>query len=377
MTNEHIGLRLGIAFAVLIAILVGIGELGLHRMKEVDDTLRDITGRQMNNVRLVREAMTLSNRNSRITMELFLLQDRAQIGMLLAERSENTKTISALVAEIQGRCELEKEKRLLAAVEEARKPYVESYLRALHLLVDERKHEAAVTVMVNQTLPALLKYHAAWDDFVAFQKTQLDMAAKQSEVDYAKSRHLAFLLIALAVGIALAVAAFATRKTAHEIAARIDAQNEVTKLNSALEEKVTQRTRELNEAVKRLNLQSAALEAAANAIVITDFHGTIVWINDAFTTMTGYSKEEALGNDSRLLKSGEQPESYYAKLWSTISAGKVWQGEIVNRRKDGTLYTEEMTITPVTQGVGNTPISTSLLSSRILPNVSRLRTPCG
>jgi len=354
VTNRHIRLRLGMAFAVLIAILLGIGWQGLHRMKEVDATLRNITGRRMNNVRLVREAMTLSNRNSRITMELFLLQNRAQIRMLLAERSENTKKISALVAEIQGRCESEKEKRLLAAVEEARKPYVESYLRALHLLVDERKHEAAVAVMVNETLPALLKYHVAWDDFVAFQKTQLDMAAKQSEVDYARSRHLAFLLIALAVTIALAIAVFATRKTALEIAARIDAQNDVTELNSALEEKVTQRTLELNEAVKRLNLQSAALEAAANAIVITDFHGTIVWINDAFTTMTGYSKEEALGNDSRLLKSGEQPESYYSKLWSTILAGKVWQGEIVNRRKDGTLYTEEMTITPVTQGVAST-----------------------
>jgi diguanylate cyclase (GGDEF)-like protein/PAS domain S-box-containing protein len=104
---------------------------------------------------------------------------------------------------------------------------------------------------------------------------------------------------------------------------------------------------------KQLRLQSAALEAAANAITITDRHGTIVWVNHAFTTMTGYSKEEALGKNPRLLKSGEQPESYYAKLWSTISSGEVWQSEIVNRRKDGTTYTEELTITPVIQDVGN------------------------
>jgi diguanylate cyclase (GGDEF)-like protein/PAS domain S-box-containing protein len=104
---------------------------------------------------------------------------------------------------------------------------------------------------------------------------------------------------------------------------------------------------------KQSRLQSAALEAAANAITITDRHGTIVWVNHAFTTMTGYSKEEALGKNPRLWKSGEQPESYYAKLWSTISSGEVWQGEIVNRRKDGTTYTEEMTITPVIQDVGN------------------------
>src|ERR1035437_4406512 len=103
---------------------------------------------------------------------------------------------------------------------------------------------------------------------------------------------------------------------------------------------------------EQLHLRSAALEAAANGIVITDRHGAIVWANHAFTTMTGYSKEEILGQNHRLLKSGEQPESYYANLWSTISSGKVWQGELVNRRKDGTTYTEGMTITPIPPNVG-------------------------
>ncbi len=102
-------------------------------------------------------------------------------------------------------------------------------------------------------------------------------------------------------------------------------------------------------AEERLHLQAAALGAAANAIVITNVRGAIVWVNDAFTTMTGYSKEEVLGKNPRLLKSAEQPDAYYADLWSTISSGKVWRGEIVNKRKDGTIYAEEMTITPVTQ----------------------------
>lgn len=106
-------------------------------------------------------------------------------------------------------------------------------------------------------------------------------------------------------------------------------------------------------AEERSTLQSAALEAAANAIVITDHEGTIVWSNRAFTTMTGYSAEEVLGKNAGVLKSGEQSESYYAKLWSTISSGKVWQGEIVNRRKDGTTYTEEMTITPMVRDAHN------------------------
>ncbi|MGA2337822.1 MAG: EAL domain-containing protein [Terriglobales bacterium] len=353
---------MGVAFAVLIAMLVGIGQSGLRRMKEIDGSPGDITGRRSDKLQLSREALRLSNRNSRITMEIFLVQDRAQTNLLLATRAENTKKITALVAEITSRCESAEERQRLSAVGATRKPYVDSYLRALHLLVDERKRDVAVAVMVNETLPALVKYHAAWEEFVDFQRDQMIIANKQAEVEYAKARRLAYLLIVLAVGFALAIALFTTRETAREIATRIDAQKEVSKLNAGLEERVMQRTSELSEANKHLNLQAAALKAAANAIVITDFHGTIIWVNRAFTTMTGYGQEEIVGKNPNLLNSGEQPESYYAELWSTILSGKVWKGEIVNRRKDGTTYTEEMTITPVSLEDTGNPTNTYFIA---------------
>jgi len=91
----------------------------------------------------------------------------------------------------------------------------------------------------------------------------------------------------------------------------------------------------------------AALDAAANAVVITDTHGRILWTNEAFTRITGYSREEAQGQNPRLLKSGRQDAVFYKNLWETVRAGRVWQGEIFNRKKDGSLYEEEMTITPV------------------------------
>jgi PAS domain S-box-containing protein len=106
---------------------------------------------------------------------------------------------------------------------------------------------------------------------------------------------------------------------------------------------ITERQR----AAAHMALQSTALEAAANAIVITDRNGTILWVNPAFTRLTGYTAEEAMGQNPRLLKSGLQEPSFYARLWETISSGHVWSEQVLNRRKDGTLYTEEMTITPV------------------------------
>jgi PAS domain S-box-containing protein len=99
--------------------------------------------------------------------------------------------------------------------------------------------------------------------------------------------------------------------------------------------------------VQSLRLQAAALDAAANAIIISDADGIIQWVNPAFTAMTGYSSHEAIGKKTSLLRSGLQEQAFYEELWNTLAEGRVWQGELVNRRKDGSLYVEEQVITPV------------------------------
>jgi len=97
-----------------------------------------------------------------------------------------------------------------------------------------------------------------------------------------------------------------------------------------------------------LKLQGTALRSAANAILITDTEGKILYINPAFIALTGYSSEEALGKNPReLVKSGIHDSRFYQSLWNTISNGNVWQGEIINKRKDGSFYNEDNTITPV------------------------------
>ena len=102
----------------------------------------------------------------------------------------------------------------------------------------------------------------------------------------------------------------------------------------------------------QLRLQATALNAAANAIVITDAAGTILWVNPAFTTITGYEPEEVTGRKTSVLKSGKHDQQFYQVLWNTIQAGRVWHGEMQNRHKDGHLYSEEMTIAPVLSRAG-------------------------
>lgn len=97
----------------------------------------------------------------------------------------------------------------------------------------------------------------------------------------------------------------------------------------------------------QISLQSSALAAAADGIVITDREGVIQWANQAYTKLTGYEFDEMRGKTPRILKSGKHDLAFYKNLWDTILSGDVWKSELYNRRKDGSLYLEEETITPV------------------------------
>jgi len=95
-----------------------------------------------------------------------------------------------------------------------------------------------------------------------------------------------------------------------------------------------------------------AIEQAGEAIVITDPDGTIRYVNPAFEAVTGYGPEEAVGQNPRILKSGVQDDAFYRALWETVSSGRTWKGRFVNRRKDGRLFTEQATISPVRDAAG-------------------------
>jgi len=99
-------------------------------------------------------------------------------------------------------------------------------------------------------------------------------------------------------------------------------------------------------------LLATAIEQAAETVVITDRDAKIQYVNPAFTRITGYTRHEALGQNPRILKSGQHDAKFYQELWATVTAGKLWRGEFTNRRKDGTLYTEEATIAPVRDASG-------------------------
>ena len=103
----------------------------------------------------------------------------------------------------------------------------------------------------------------------------------------------------------------------------------------------------LHDRTEELRMITRAVEQSSASVVITDTGGEIVYVNPQFTQVTGYSFEEAIGENPRLLKSGETSEAEYFAMWRTISGGGVWRGEFHNRTKDGTLFWESATIAPM------------------------------
>ena len=127
----------------------------------------------------------------------------------------------------------------------------------------------------------------------------------------------------------------------------LDEQGQIAHFIAIKEDITAQKATE--EEIRKLQ---QAVEQSANAIVITNKQGIIEYVNPAFTQLTGYTYEEAIGRNPRILKSGQHPKSFYTELWRTILRGEVWRNEIINKRKDDTLYWERMTITPVMNADG-------------------------
>jgi PAS domain S-box-containing protein len=98
---------------------------------------------------------------------------------------------------------------------------------------------------------------------------------------------------------------------------------------------------------------ASAIEQVAEAVMITDTQGAIQYVNPAFAAITGYSHDEAIGENPRILKSGEQDEPFYRSIWEALMAGSTWSGQMVNRKKDGSRFVDASVISPVRDGSGN------------------------
>ncbi len=185
--------------------------------------------------------------------------------------------------------------------------------------------EAASRLEADKAMPVYHELDGITDELQDLQLSSLKTDKERAAGTFRFNRFAAFSLLALA----LLVSALAFIVVRRISATLMEAKEAVEA-----------------EAKRRQDLL-AAVEQAADGIVITDCKGNIRYVNPRFTSMTGFSREEAAGQNPRILKSGLMPIAFYEELWSTICSGQVWHGDLINRRKDGSFYNEEMRIAPV------------------------------
>jgi len=243
--GRQVGMELRLCFGLLIVMLLGSTYLALNHMQRVYAALEAELDESTLELQLAQDALRYSNENTRLNMQTFMVQTPEVIEQLQARRAENTRKISALISSLEVRCESAEGKRLLQTVKETRATYLASYHQVLRLLLTDKNRSAATEVMLEQATPALYRYYAAWEDFARFQFEQVKQVSEQGRKQRATTLRIMYVLELLVAALGGIIAWAATRKVARVVNSRIRMQQEVYKLNAELEQRVNQRTQEL------------------------------------------------------------------------------------------------------------------------------------
>jgi len=366
MTDRSITIGLLIVFLVLSILTVGVTGLSLHSMHALNIAAKNIAAQQWTDVKLSREALDYSNRNDQINLRLVLSEDQSQINALLSERTENSIKVSALLRQLEARIDSPAERVHLRALLETRNSYIASYQNATQILL-EGNRPAAQNYLIHDTAPRLAAYHSAFRAYADFQTEEMNTQLDSSTVKYASAYERVLAMTTVSLLLVWGLAVFVIRKIVFEIRCRQGAENELRDLNWKLETKVSERTTSLEKSNRDLareiaehkqtealvNRLSVAIEQSPVTVVITDLSGAILYVNRKFQEITGYTREEAIGQNPRILKSGRTGADEYAHLWRTITAGNQWRGELCNRKKNGELFWESAVICPVRDEQGD------------------------
>ncbi|HVA94914.1 MAG TPA: PAS domain S-box protein [Candidatus Dormibacteraeota bacterium] len=363
MRNGSTGVKLGIAFGFLIALLIGVGWLGLSEMGLMNAGLTRLYRQQQGRLQETRQGGSYFTSNYRTVMHVFFMEPRSkgEISRDLAQMSENDKREIRSLKLIESGSESNAEKELLEKITQIKPQFSKSFQKMLHLMTDQGKPGEASKMMANQTLPLLNRYRAYWNALVVFEEGRLNQEKAQSDASYETARQISSLLVLLAIGLAVCIAIFATRSLMREVKGRERAQIALRRLNAHLEKKVAARTVELARTVETLkeevsNRRSretdlgrlvAIVESSDDAIVAITPDGTVTAWNPGAVRMFGYREDEIIGKSINSIIPNEYRAELVKNVLRLLDGDTVTHHESVRVRKDGNLIHVGLTVSPL------------------------------
>jgi PAS domain S-box-containing protein len=346
MNRASVGLKVSIAFAFLILLLMGIGLLEFGRVSRISTDLNEILGRRLAKIGTAHDAVFFANLSFGITTKVLLLshRDTETMDALLAQRATNTARISDDQRKLQTAADSDQERALLANIDVARVQASASIQRLLQLLKDQRPDDAR-QAMLTITMPLLADYHDAWNTFIQFQVDQMGQAKNRAQQNSIRAWRLMAALILLAICIAMAIAVIVTRRLVREITQCESVRLEIRKLNEGLEVKVQERTQQL----ARL---AALIEACDDSIVGADIDGVIRSWNPGAERIYGYSAGEMIGKSPGILVPAGRPHEVELGFERARRGEPIKPFECIRVRKDGRQILVSVTISSIRDPAG-------------------------
>lgn len=330
--HQSAGKVISVGFSAVIVLMLILAVATLLRIEHIQQSVRDISREKAQHAQLAHRMYDIARVRAYLLFSIAYTDDP----FLADELSIRFKALANEFGQARQdfrKLRLSPEEEAL--VEKQRLAVVETVSRQEVLLdlVAAGKTTQAREVLIKQVLPAQENVLITLSQLIEMQDREMARASLAAEEDGRK----AFLLLLIGT---LVVTILSVR-VAFQVRGNM----------AALIQNLTDKSEQLRLSLGDLEFQKQALDEHA-IVSIADRQGRIVYVNDRFCEVSQYTRDELIGNDHRIVHSGQHPREFFQELWRTIASGKIWHGQVCNRRKDGALYWADTTILPVLDDSG-------------------------
>lgn len=325
--NRHPTRVIGVGFGVVIALMLVLAMSTLMRLERIQEHVREIADDHTAHAQFAHRMFDIARKRTYLlfriahTDDVFLADELAMSYRALGH--EFTETRHALLKQNL----VPEEVALLESVRQATETTVLHQETVLDLYFADKRGQAAET-LIQHVVPAQEDVLNAIDQIVEMQNMEVAHASRQAT----EQEHLAYLFLLIGT----AMAALFSGLIAFFVRGHM----------SGLMRGLSDKTEQLRLSLRDLEFQKQALDEHA-IVSIADRRGHIVYVNDRFCEVSQYTRQELIGAEHSIVNSGQHPKAFFVDMWRTIAAGKVWHGQVCNRRKDGSHYWVDTTIRPI------------------------------